>query len=73
MNLTIDEQQLMAIFNAGTREGTIAALEKMRAELEPDEAEMRELTASALKKLRSMTDAEFETLDLVPDFSQNDK
>lgn len=68
MNLTIDEQQLTAIFNAGTREGTIVALEKMRTELEPDETELRELTASALEKLCLMTDAEFEALDLTIDF-----
>ena len=68
MNLTIDEQQLMAIFNAGTRESTIAALEKMSTELEPDETELRELTASALEKLRSMTDDEFAALDLTIDF-----
>ena len=68
MNLTIDEQQLMAIFNAGTREGTIAALEKMRTELEPDETELRELTVSALEKLRTMADAEFDALDLTIDF-----
>ena len=67
MNLTFDEQQLMAIFNTGTREGTIAALEKMSTELELDESELRELTTSAVGKLRAMTDAEFDELDLVPD------
>ena len=64
MNLTVDEQQLMAIFNAGTREGTIAALEKMRTELEPDETELRELTTTVLRKLRAMTDDEFNKLDI---------
>jgi len=68
MNLTIDEQQLMAIFNAGTRESTIAALEKMSTELEPDETELRELTVSAMEKLRTMADAEFDALDLTIDF-----
>jgi len=68
MNITFDEQQLLAIFNAGTREGTIVALEKMRTELEPDETELRELTVSALEKLRTMTAAEFEALDIVPVF-----
>ena len=67
MKLTFDEQQLTAIFNSGTREATIAALEKMSTELEPDETELRELTASAVGKLRAMTDAEFDELDLVPD------
>ena len=65
MNLTFDEQQLMAIFNTGTREGTITALEKMSTELEPDETELRELTASTVGKLRAMTYAEFDALDLV--------
>ena len=68
MNLTVDEQQLMAIFNAGTREGTIIALEKMRTELEPDETNLRELTASALEKLRIMSDEEFGALDLTIGF-----
>ena len=68
MNITFDEQQLMAIFNTGTREGTIAALEKMSTELEPDESELRELTTSAVGKLRAMTDEEYDALDLVPDF-----
>ena len=71
MNLTIDEQQLMAIFNAGTREGTIATLEKMRTELEPDETELWELTDSILEKLAAMTDAEFDVLDLMPDLFEN--
>ncbi len=68
MNLTFEEQQLTAIFNSGTREATIAALEKMSTELEPDETELQELTASALEKLRTKTDAEFEALDLTIDF-----
>ena len=65
---TFDEQQLVAIFNTNTREGTISALEKMSAQLEADETDLREMTASALTKLRAMTDAEFDALDLLPDF-----
>lgn len=70
MNLTFDEQQLMAIFNTGTREGTITALEKMSTELEPDETELRELTVTVLRKLRAMTDDDFGGLDLTPDFEE---
>ena len=66
--ITYDEQQLITIFNTGTRKGTIFALEKMSVELEPDEAELRELTLSALTKLRAMSDADYEALDLIPDF-----
>ena len=65
---TFDEQQLVAIFNADTREGTISALEKMSAQLEEDEVDLRKMTASSLTKLRVMTDAEFAELDLMPDF-----
>lgn len=70
MNLTIDEQQLTAIFNAGTREGTIAALEKMSTELEPDETELRELTDSVLEKLTIMPDDNFGELGLVTEFDE---
>ena len=70
MNLTFDEQQLTAIFNSGTREGTITALEKMSTELESDETELQKLTASAIGKLRDMSDAEYDALDLMPDFEE---
>ena len=57
--LTFEEKNLLVIYNsAGTREGLIAALEDMRRYLEPDEAELRELTGSAL--------------DLTPDFDPED-
>ena len=65
---TFDEQQLVTIFNTGTREGAISALEKMSVDLEPEEAELRDMTASAITKLRAMSDADFEALDLIPDF-----
>lgn len=66
--ITYDEQQLITIFNTGSREGTISALERMSAELEPDETELRDMTVSALAKLRAMSDADYEALDLMPDF-----
>lgn len=68
MNLTYDEQQLIAIFNAGTRDKTIAALEEMSTELEPDETELRDMTASVLTKLRDISDTIFEALDLTLEF-----
>ena len=68
--ITYEEQQLMAIFNsAGTRQGLISALEEMHGQLTAEDAELKELTNSSLDKLRDMTDAEFDTLDLFPDFS----
>ena len=65
---TYEEQELMSIYDPGAREGLIANLEEMRGYLEPDEEELRELTDSALGKLRAMSDAEYERLDLFPDF-----
>ncbi len=70
MNITFDEQQLMSLYNPGTREGLIAALTEMRGYLAADEAELRELTDSTIAKLDGMTDAEFDTLDLFPDFQE---
>ena len=68
MNITFEERQLMSLYNTGTRTGLIAALVEMRGYLAADETELRELTDSALAKLRGITDAEYAALDLTPDF-----
>lgn len=66
---THEEINLMSIYNAGgTREGLIADLTEMWGYLDAEEAELRELTDSALAKLRATSDAEFSELDLRPDF-----
>lgn len=71
--LTFEEKNLVCIYSgAGTRQGTIAALEEMRGYLASDETELRELTDSALDKLRRMDDAAFAALDLIPDFGAED-
>ena len=68
-HFTHDEVSLMSIYNAaGTREGLITALTEMRGYLDAEEAELRELTDSALAKLCRMSDAEYDALDLFPDF-----
>ncbi len=67
-NLTFDEINLMCIYNTGTKEGLMDALKEMRGYLEPDEAELLALTDSTLEKLAPMSVAEFESLDLYPDF-----
>ena len=69
-NFTFEEMNLMCIYNTGSRTGLIDALTEMRGELSPEEAELRELTDSALMKLRAMTDDEFAQLELYPDFDQ---
>ena len=67
-NFTFEETNLLCIYNTGSRTGLIDALTDMRGELSPEEAELRELTDSALMKLRSMSDTEFVELELYPDF-----
>ncbi len=67
-NFTFEETNLLCIYNTGSRTGLIDALTEMRGELSPEEAELRELTDSALMKLRSMSDTEFVELELYPDF-----
>ena len=69
-NFTFEETNLLCIYNTGSRAGLIAALTEMRGELSPEEAELRELTDSALRKLQAMSDAEFAELELYPDFDE---
>ena len=65
MNFTQDEMNMLCIYNGGSREKTIAELQEMRGYLEPDETE---LTDSTIAKLEKISDAEFDKLDLIPDF-----
>ena len=67
-NFTFEEMNLLCIYNNGSRTGLIDALTEMRGGLSPEEAELRELTDSALSKLQAMSDAEFAELELYPDF-----
>ena len=52
-NFTFEEMNLLCIYNTntGSRTELIEALTEMRGELSPEEAELRELTDSALAKL----------------------
>ena len=67
-NFTFEETNLLCIYNTGSRTGLIEALTEMRGELSPEEAELRELTDSALGKLSAMSDNEFADMELFPDF-----
>ena len=69
-NFTFEEKNLMCIYNTGSRAGLIDALTEMRGYLTPEEAELRQLTDSALGKLRAMTDEGFAQLELYPDFDE---
>lgn len=67
-NFTFDEINLMCIYNTGTRKGLLDELTAMRRYLESDEKELLVLTDSAISKLNTINDAEYEALDLFPDF-----
>lgn len=67
---TNDELNLMCIYNTGTRDGLLDALTVMREYLEPGEAELQELTDTVLDKLERMSDEEYATLELFPDFDE---
>lgn len=69
-NFTYEEQQLMSIYNPGTRLGLIRTLVEMRTYLDMDEQELKALTDSAIAKLNPLTDSEFAKLDLIPDFDE---
>ena len=72
MNFTHDEMNLMCIYDTGTRTGLIKALSEMRGELGTDEVELRRLTDSTIEKLSAMTDKEYETVELYPDFDDEE-
>ena len=68
MNFTNDELNLMCIYDTGSRMGLIEALSTMREQLEADETELLQMTDSAIKKLRSMSDEDYAELELFPRF-----
>ena len=69
---SIEELNLMCIYDTGTRSGLIAGLEKIGLELAPEDEELSELIQSALKKLTAMSDQEYGELILVPDYKEED-
>lgn len=68
LNFEYEELKLMALYNTGSRERLMESLTEMHTYLTLSEMELRDLTDSTLDKLAGMTDAEFEALELYPDF-----
>ncbi len=68
--LTHDELNLLCIYSNGTRNDAIHRLQDMKKYLESDELELLDMTNSVLDKLDTMTDAEYNALDLIPDFDE---
>lgn len=69
---TYEEINPMCIYDTSSRKGLISELTKMRKYLDPDEAEILELTDSAIRKLEKISDVEFECLELFADFVEDE-
>lgn len=71
---TMEECNLMCIYNTGTKDGLLAELTEMQSHLQPDETELLELTRRVMEKLTAMTDEEYEeiTAELVADFEEQE-
>ena len=68
---TVEEINLICIYNTGTREGLLEELSEMQTHLEQDETELIELTKSVVNKITIMNDDEFNNIiaGLVADFT----
>ena len=69
MTLSFDEINLIAIYKKDNRRNTIREIAEMTGFLGPDEVELMALAEKTIKKLKSMSDDEFDGLELNPDFS----
>lgn len=68
-HFTIQELNLICIYDPGTRAGLIAEIIGMTQYLTPEETELKNLADSVVKKLRSMTDKEYTDLTRSTDFT----
>ena len=61
---TLEEMNLICLYEGENRCETIRELENMQTYLMPDERALRELSDSVLQKLRQMTDSEYDAFAL---------
>ena len=54
-----EEQNLICLYDPGSREGLMYELREMQKDLMPDEDDLKALTRCVLKKLAYMTDEEY--------------
>ena len=67
---TVEETNLMCIYNVGSRTDLLSELSAMQKHLQTDETELLDLTKSVIDKLTAMDDADFENIsdELIGDF-----
>ena len=71
---TVEESNLMCIYNTGSRADLLSELSEMHSHLSADEAELLALTDTVMGKLSAMSDEEFDSLsgELIPDFEEQE-
>ena len=67
---TIEEENLMCIFDIASREALISGIRG--ALLDFEEPDLRKIAENAMKKLEAMTDAEFSALTFSPAYHNDD-
>lgn len=67
---TVEEKNLLCIYNTGSRTGLLSELAHMKTHLEKDETELMKLSQSVIDKVTVISDDEFEsiTAELITDF-----
>ena len=72
MEFTIEEINLMCIYDTGTRQGLMDTLKAMYSDLLPEEADLRQLTENVLARLNGMTDDEYAQMQesLIPAYDE---
>ena len=71
---TVEESNLMCIYNTGSRADLLSELREMQNHIAADEAELLALAKTVMEKLSAMSDEEFESLsgELIPDFEEQE-
>lgn len=71
---TVEESNLMCIYNTGSRTDLLSELSEMQSHLAADEADLLTLTKTVMNKLSAMSDEGFESLsgELIPDFEEQE-
>lgn len=71
MDFTVEEENLICIFDTSSRAALIADIRATMPDF--DEPELCEIAESALKKLETMTDTEFSTLYFNPAYYNDEQ
>jgi len=70
MNFTVEEENLMYIFDIRSRQALICSIREAMPDFE--EPELCEIAENVLRKLNNMSDLEFAALDLSPDYDNDE-